>query len=122
MILRPAARAAHTLTICAVLVGGLAVGQRSAAPPLSGGEPSITSSSAVGVTGTATVVAGPRHRVRYHGVSVQVPSTWPVVDLDADPTACVRMDRPAVYLGAAGGQQQCPARVVGGADTVWLAP
>ncbi|HET8598953.1 MAG TPA: glycoside hydrolase domain-containing protein [Segeticoccus sp.] len=64
--------------------------------------------------------AGPTKQVAYHGVSVQVPADWPVVDLDRDPTACVRFDVQAVYLGEPGEQQDCPAHAVGRADTVWL--
>src|SRR5690606_3886946 len=36
--------------------------------------------------------------VTYRGYQVQVPRTWRVVDLRRNPRACVRFDRPAVYL------------------------
>src|SRR6478672_8303791 len=47
--------------------------------------------------------------VDYRGVHLSVPSDWAVVDLDADPTRCVRLDVRAVYLGRPGSQQDCPA-------------
>ncbi len=60
--------------------------------------------------------------VRYRSVGIRVPASWPVVDLDADPSACVRLDRSAVYLGTPGADPDCPAHAVGRAGTVWLAP
>jgi glycoside hydrolase-like protein/putative peptidoglycan binding protein len=51
--------------------------------------------------------------VTYQGYEIDVPSDWRVVDLDEDPTACVRFDRPAVYLGTPAEQQDCPAHLVG---------
>jgi len=52
--------------------------------------------------------------VSYHGYEVDVPATWRVVDLDADPAACVRFDTPAVYLGTPGAVLDCPADISGG--------
>ena len=40
--------------------------------------------------------------VSYHGVEFDVPAEWPVYDLAADPTTCVRFDQHAVYLGHPG--------------------
>ncbi|HEV7196413.1 MAG TPA: glycoside hydrolase domain-containing protein, partial [Pedococcus sp.] len=75
-------------------------------------------------SGTAPVthpaVHGPTHRVSYRGVALQVPTAWPVVDLRANPHACVRLDENAVYVGEPGSQQDCPAHVVGHADTIWM--
>jgi hypothetical protein len=51
--------------------------------------------------------------VSYQGYEIDVPSDWRVVNLDEDPTACVRFDRPAVYLGTPAAQQDCPAHLVG---------
>jgi peptidoglycan hydrolase-like protein with peptidoglycan-binding domain len=45
--------------------------------------------------------------VTYHGYRVDVPSSWRVVDLAKDPTACVRFDIPSVYLGNPG-ESSCP--------------
>ncbi|WP_147067879.1 glycoside hydrolase domain-containing protein, partial [Terrabacter aerolatus] len=60
--------------------------------------------------------------VDYRGVHLTVPSDWKIVDLDADPTRCVRLDVKAVYLGQPGSQQDCPAHLVGRTDTLWLHP
>lgn len=73
------------------------------------------------VAGPARATSYDLRSVEYGGVSVEVPATWPVVDLAADPSACVRFDRPAVYLGEPAADQQCPAHAVGRADTVWIA-
>ncbi|MFC0623856.1 glycoside hydrolase domain-containing protein [Kribbella deserti] len=51
--------------------------------------------------------------VKYHGYQVAVPAGWQIVDLAKDPSACVRFDRPAVYLGHVGEQPNCPAHLVG---------
>ncbi len=37
----------------------------------------------------------------------------PVVDLDQHPHRCVRLDRPVIYVGTPGAEQNCPAHVVG---------
>jgi len=83
----------------------------------------VTAAGAVRAAGRVTAVAHPALRtVAYAGVRLSVPASWPVVDLDRNPTACVRFDTHAVYLGAAGPDQVCPARVVGRTETVWVAP
>jgi glycoside hydrolase-like protein/putative peptidoglycan binding protein len=58
--------------------------------------------------------------VPFHGLAVAVPTQWDVVDLTRTPDACVRFDRPVVYLGHAGDQSQCPSRVIGGAPAVQM--
>ncbi|WP_225074312.1 glycoside hydrolase domain-containing protein [Streptomyces sp. CoT10] len=60
--------------------------------------------------------------VSYRGHTFTVPAGWPVVDLDQEPTACVRFDRHAVYLGTPGEQQDCPARAVGRTEVLWVQP
>ncbi|AVT28489.1 hypothetical protein C6361_02090 [Plantactinospora sp. BC1] len=95
-----------------------------------------------GLTGLAAVVAGStmavlparaglvddpagpeRSRtVSYQGYRVTVPQSWQVVDLAARPHACVRFDRPAVYLGRPGDQAECPARLVGRTAGLLLEP
>jgi hypothetical protein len=60
--------------------------------------------------------------VTYHGVEFDVPAAWPVHNLDADPTTCVRFDVNAVYLGRPGADMSCPAGVVGRADAVLVEP
>ena len=60
--------------------------------------------------------------VSYHGVEFDVPAGWPVYDLAADPTTCVRFDVHAVYLGHPGADMSCPATVIGRADAVLVEP
>ncbi|MFF5263345.1 glycoside hydrolase domain-containing protein [Actinomadura viridis] len=60
--------------------------------------------------------------VAYRGVLVPVPAGWSVHRLDRDPSACVRYDRRAIYLGAPGPQPDCPARLLGGADVLHITP
>jgi hypothetical protein len=51
--------------------------------------------------------------ISYQGYQVSVPVAWEVVDLAATPQACVRFDRPTVYLGRPGDQSTCPAGLSG---------
>jgi hypothetical protein len=81
------------------------------------------------VAGVAAVVtisrpaaADETKTVSYRGYQVKVPADWPVVDLAANPTACVRFDRPAVYLGRSTAQADCPAHLVGRSEGVVLEP
>ncbi|MFE0592477.1 glycoside hydrolase domain-containing protein [Micromonospora echinospora] len=70
----------------------------------------------VGAVGavTPTWAASPDDRtVSYHGYRVTVPADWRVVDLSEDPHACVRFDRPTVYLGRPGDEPWCPPGLVG---------
>ncbi len=60
--------------------------------------------------------------VAYGGVEFDVPADWPVYDLGADPSTCVRFDVHAVYLGQPGADMQCPAGLVGRADAVLVEP
>jgi hypothetical protein len=56
--------------------------------------------------------------VEYRGYAIKVPASWPVYQLSQDPDQCVRYDVNAVYLGTPGPNQNCPAHLVGRADTV----
>lgn len=56
--------------------------------------------------------------VRYQGLELTVPASWPVHDLAAAPTTCVRFDVNAVYLGAPSPAMECPAQLIGRADAV----
>jgi len=47
--------------------------------------------------------------VRYAGVEVDIPASWPVVNLGADRTACLGYHGPALYLGWDAGVPSCPA-------------
>jgi hypothetical protein len=69
-----------------------------------------------------TVDANGVRTVSYHGVAFDVPAGWPVYDLAADPTTCVRFDQHAVYLGHPGADMFCPATVIGRADAVLVEP
>jgi hypothetical protein len=60
--------------------------------------------------------------VSYRGYQVTVPAGWPVVDLAKNPTACVRFDRPAVYLGRSTAQADCPAHLAGRSEGLVLEP
>jgi hypothetical protein len=61
-------------------------------------------------------------RISYRGHTFTVPADWRVVDLEEDPTACVRFDRHAVYLGTPGEHQDCPARVLGRTEALLVQP
>ncbi|MGH3203224.1 MAG: DUF1906 domain-containing protein [Streptosporangiaceae bacterium] len=68
---------------------------------------------------TAAKAAVPAMKtVEYRGYAIRVPATWPVYLLSQDPRQCVRYDVNAVYLGPPGPNPDCPAHVVGRADTV----
>jgi hypothetical protein len=75
----------------------------------------------VNVADGAVDAAGLR-TVVYQGVEFQVPGDWPVYDLAADPTTCVRFDVHAVYLGEPSAEMQCPAGIIGHADAVLVGP
>ncbi|GAA1569182.1 hypothetical protein GCM10009789_23290 [Kribbella sancticallisti] len=60
--------------------------------------------------------------VSYRGYEVTVPASWEVVDLAKDPKACVRFDKPAVYLGRSTANADCPAHLVGRSEGVILEP
>ncbi len=75
---------------------------------------STESSSTVGANGLRTVT--------YRDVQFDVPGDWPVYDLAADPSTCVRFDVHAVYLGHPGADMNCPAGLVGRADAVLVEP
>ncbi len=60
--------------------------------------------------------------VRYRGAEVTVPSTWPVLQLGARSTVCVRFNRHAVYLGTPGISQDCPMHAIGRTEAILIAP
>lgn len=63
-----------------------------------------------------------RQSVTYHGYRIEVPAEWQVVDLAENPRACLRFDRPAVYLGEPAEQSDCPAGVVGRSAGIVVEP
>jgi hypothetical protein len=76
---------------------------------------SVPAASAASSTGTYQVV-------QYHGYRIQVPASWPVYDLAADPTRCVLFNQHAVYLGTPGADQQCPDHAFGRTEAVLVQP
>ncbi|MFF1903886.1 DUF1906 domain-containing protein [Kitasatospora sp. NPDC058218] len=80
----------------------------------------------VGSLGSAQAAPGPSpaptKNVSYLGHTFTVPADWPVIDLTADPTACVRFDQHAVYLGTPGTRQDCPAHLVGRTEALLVEP
>ena len=103
-----------------------AFGCGASGPSVSAGS-QPTAQTATGATGAtvATVTTGAAvgsRVVEYQGVQFDVPGDWPVYDLAAAPTTCVRFDVHAVYLGHAGADQQCPAGLVGRSDAILVEP
>ncbi len=96
--------------------GGNDAGVSSGTPRDRTVAPAADSSAAapVGANGLRTVT--------YRGVQFDVPGDWPVYDLAADPSTCVRFDVHAVYLGHPGADLNCPAGLVGRADAVLVQP
>ena len=66
----------------------------------------------------AEAVEAGQQLVEFNGVRFAVPAGWPVHDLAAEPTTCVRFDVNAVYLGTPSADMECPAQVIGRADAV----
>jgi Domain of unknown function (DUF1906) len=64
----------------------------------------------------------PTRTVTFHGYKIEVPESWPVVDLSRNPSACVRFDVHAVYLGHPGSSQSCPAKVLGRTEALLVEP
>jgi len=58
----------------------------------------------------------------YDGARIAVPASWPVYNLDKNPTQCVRFDVHAVYLGHPGANQNCPAHLVGRTTAMLVEP
>ncbi|WP_051301499.1 DUF1906 domain-containing protein [Actinomadura rifamycini] len=104
------------LTGAAVLAPVGAVLWEAPARPAAGAPAAPAAATAEAGTGGAERV------VRYRGLRIRVPDGWEVHRLDRDPARCVRFDRRAVYLGRPGERPDCPARVVGRASAVHVAP
>jgi hypothetical protein len=66
--------------------------------------------------------AADQRSVRYLGHTFTVPDSWQVVDLAANPRACVRFDRHALYLGTPSADQDCPAHAIGRTEAVLVQP
>ncbi len=77
--------AAATVTLCSIPAFGAATGEQ---PPAA------------------------MREVSFLGFRALVPASWRVVSLRATPAACVRFDQHAVYLGAPGPVEYCPAHLI----------
>ncbi|WP_084678513.1 glycoside hydrolase domain-containing protein [Actinopolymorpha alba] len=91
----------------------------------SAGEPASTADGAEAdqADGKPRLAApGATRRVTYRGLRLDVPASWKVHDLAAKPSTCVRFDRPAVYLGTPGADQDCPARAFGRTEALLVQP
>jgi hypothetical protein len=77
----------------------------------------------VAARAVTAAAAGPaQHAVSFEGVSLQVPASWPVVNLSRHPDACPRLDVHAVYLGTPGPDPACPASLQGKVASVIMQP
>jgi hypothetical protein len=101
-------------------MGGLVLGGTVAAPAVAA---ALAAGSGPGFPAAAAGPARPAMKtVVYGGYAFQVPASWPVYRLDEHPRTCVRYDVPAVYLGTPGGNMDCPAGILGRAQTVSFIP
>ncbi|MFF3772017.1 glycoside hydrolase domain-containing protein [Streptomyces sp. NPDC002232] len=73
----------------------------------------IGAATAPGPAAAASPPTTGRQIVSYHGYRIAVPADWRVVDLAADPRACLRFDTPAVFLGEPAEENDCPAHLIG---------
>ncbi|HEY5316629.1 MAG TPA: DUF1906 domain-containing protein, partial [Solirubrobacteraceae bacterium] len=78
--------------------------------------------AAAGVVPASASAQGPLKTVRYRAYTLRVPTSWPVFRLASDPTACVRFDRHAVYLGRPSSEQRCPTHSVGRTEAILVEP
>lgn len=85
---------------------------------------SLSPAVAADAGGTVAPPAAALRTVDYRGLRLTLPAGWRVVDLDRHPGACLRLDRPALYLGHAGTQSECASgrAVATRADTLHLEP
>jgi hypothetical protein len=112
---RRTARVAPVVSIALLAV--VAAGCGSSGPGVCAGAGTPREAAAA-----AARAVGGEQVVRFHGVEFTVPASWPVYDLAADPTTCVRFDVHAVYLGRPGPDMRCPANLFGRADAVLVEP
>jgi hypothetical protein len=82
---------------------------------------SVASLFTIGLPALASAAtSGGWRTVTYGGVSLRVPSAWPVVNLSRHPSACPRLDVHAVYLGTPGPDPSCPAAAQGKTEAAWI--
>ena len=83
----------------------------------------VLAGAAVPVTaGAGAALSSPFRVIRYAGLRLAVPRSWAVYDLSRDPTVCVRFNRHAVYLGAPGLNERCPAQALGRTEAIVIQP
>ena len=86
----------------------------------------VTALVLVAVTGVLSSARAARSEatktVTFRGYRVEVPASWPVVDLAKNPSACVRFDVHAVYLGHPGPEPSCPVRALGRTEALLVEP
>lgn len=67
---------------------------------------------------TSVAAKAAEKTITYQSVQFRVPASWPVYYLNQNPDQCVRYDKNAVYIGTPGPNQDCPAGLIGRADTI----
>ena len=77
---------------------------------------------AVGLVSSTRARSEATKKVTYRGYKLEVPASWRVVDLARDPSACVRFDVHAVYLGHPGPNPSCPAKLLGRTEALLVEP
>jgi hypothetical protein len=107
-------------TAVAVIGFGCAVGVFAAAGMSPASARAAGRSEAGGSVPGTGAPASKLTTIDYDGYSITVPSSWPVFHLDTDPSRCVRYDIDAVYLGNPGANQNCPATLIGRAETITI--
>ena len=107
-------------TAVAVIGFGCAVGVFAAAGMSPASARAAGRSEAAGSVPGTGAPASKLTTIDYDGYSITVPSSWPVFHLDTDPSRCVRYDINAVYLGNPGANQNCPATLIGRAQTITI--
>src|SRR5947207_1263736 len=105
MSMRGSVLVAGMVALSATLAG---CGGGASAPLVGGGQNANSSAAGGPASGTGSVGS---QVVRYRGLAFEVPSEWPVYDLDRDPSRCVGFDIHAVYLGHQHPNRQCPTQV-----------
>ncbi len=80
-----------------------------------------TSPSSMNAIHIQAASAGSR-TVSYGAYTVTVPAGWPVINLAAEQTRCVRFNRHALYLGVPGAEEHCPAHAAGRTEAILVEP
>lgn len=115
----PVLLAGALIAMAALDPGGSAPAIRAGAAP--GSSPSASAPGAAAAVGAQSAAAGSgaagavgaSRKVTFAGRKFEVPANWPVINLQTDPSTCVRFDVHAVYIGNPGANEQCPARGAG---------